>query len=288
MAEDLSVLGSPSYLQSAGELGIGMQRNKLAQQQQNTDAVNKAGALPKAIATQGVEQQMSKITIDDNLAKGLAKMTGQDWSSSVGTKWDPKVFTPMVTGMAQAKYHSDLLNDHDKLEQMKEDAAAKKQKDEDDAKAKRQADEDKAKKDREDKALKNKKDIAGNKGTKTQKEDSSGAWFKKMQDSGKALVAAQQKKGGLPATGLAANIKNKVLGQDPGDAAKIGSLKQMVMEYRTAKDNYNKKAQAEGLAPQPADPASDAAMDALTGHVTQQENLQKQPNATTTKLPGLE
>lgn len=149
MAEDLSVLGSPSYLQSAGELGIGMQRNKLAQQGQNQDAVDNAGALPKAIATQGVEQQMSKITIDDNLAKGLAKMTGQDWSSSVGTKWDPKVFTPMVTGMAQAKYHSDLLNDHDKLEHMKEDAAAKKQKDEDDAKTKRQSDEDAAKAKRE-------------------------------------------------------------------------------------------------------------------------------------------
>jgi hypothetical protein len=302
MAEQL--IGSPSDLSTAGQLGLGDQERELQQQTQTQNQIQQDTALPQQAAAGALGQKMDQITIDDNLAKGLTKMTGQDWSSSVGTKWRPDVFTALTTGMAQAKYRQDVLEGRVDLQKDKE--TFQKQKDDAD-----NADKEKRASDAAIAAQKRTETTAGATKTaattkakgetdsaeiranaaaanKAKAQDGSGAWFKKMQDSGKALVAAQQKKGGLPDTGLGADIKNKVFGQSSGDAAKIGSLKQMVQEYRTARDNYNKKAQAEGLTPQPADPAADAALDALTGQVQQQENLQKQPNATTNKLPGLE
>ena len=146
---DMSVLGSPAYLQTAGALGIDMQKQKLAEQENTQNQVDKATALPQDMARAAVGKQMNQIEITPQLADGLTKMTGQDWKGSVGTKWAPEVFTPMVTGMSQAKYHSDLMESKADLEKMRADYQQKKQDSEDAAKAKRQSDEDAAKAERD-------------------------------------------------------------------------------------------------------------------------------------------
>jgi hypothetical protein len=50
----------------------------------------------------------NQVTISPQIAKGLEKMTGQKWDQAVGTKWNANVFTAIVTGMTQAKYHQDV------------------------------------------------------------------------------------------------------------------------------------------------------------------------------------
>lgn len=81
----------------------------------------------EAGAKQSAINDANSITITPQMAKGLKSVTGQSWDQTVGTKWRGDVFTAVTTGMAQSKYHQDLLNDKDRLESMKEEAGKNKQ-----------------------------------------------------------------------------------------------------------------------------------------------------------------
>lgn len=288
----LTEMGSdPALISTGGQLGEALQG------QQNKEQAQSNQEAQTALGQQAPPSQQ-KIKIDKQMAAGLGD------PSLEGTSWDPHLLMAVTKIHGASDYHqkaidAGLLKEEKKGDTAKSVAeiragattgAAKTRADAETGSAtiRSKGAVDSAKVGAQGRVDAAKVSAGAKKGVQTAKQDGSSAWFKKMQDSGKALIAAQQKKGGLPATGMGADIKNAVFGKDPGDAAKLGTLKQMVMEYRVAKDNYNKKAQAEGLAPQPSDPAADAAMDALVGQTTQQDNLKQQPNATTTKLPGLD
>lgn len=67
-----------------------------------------------------------KVTITPQLAKGLKDSTGDDsWLQAMGTKMDPRIYSSLLTMGVKAKHDSDLINDRDKLEEMREQARAK-------------------------------------------------------------------------------------------------------------------------------------------------------------------
>lgn len=108
-----------------------IQGQKNVQQGQAQDRANVAQAPSNAAAKEGAvdkaANEANQITITPQMAKGLKSMTGQSWDQTVGTKWKPEVFTAVTTGMAQAKYHQDVLSGKIDIEKAKEDSAKAKQ-----------------------------------------------------------------------------------------------------------------------------------------------------------------
>lgn len=115
-----SVTGNAQLIESQREIPqkIGMEQAATAQAPDN--AAGKMGAETTA------QNNANMVSISPQMAAGLEKMTGQKWDQTVGTKWRSDVFTAIVTGMAQAKYHQDVLTGKVTVEKMKEGASAEK------------------------------------------------------------------------------------------------------------------------------------------------------------------
>jgi hypothetical protein len=107
-----------------------IQGQKDTQQRQSLEEVQTAQAPANEEARAKAQAQGSaagnQVTISPQIAKGLEKMTGQKWDQAVGTKWNANVFTAIVTGMTQAKYHQDVQSGKIVVEGMKEAGAEKK------------------------------------------------------------------------------------------------------------------------------------------------------------------
>lgn len=257
---------------AGGQLGLGMQSNALKAQELNQKAIQDAQELPQKQALQGQsenaasdlsrqesnqEQQRDMVTINPQVAEALgdSKLTGLKMKASMfgalaNLKGRADMFRKPVYGTVDGKKTIGRMDYNEAGDLVWIPAKG-------------------------DEGAPPKPSVT----SKVPAGDTSSRWFKHMQDSGRALVAAQGKKGGIPGTGVMSTLKGKMGMGDKGDASKLAGLKQLVQEYRTARDNYNKKAASEGLSPQPSDPVADAAMDALTASINQQDNLQNQPSA---------
>ena len=266
----LSEMGSsPALLGTAGQLGLGMQEKGIEEQKITEQAIEQAGKLPAAAAEAVLSKKINQITITPELAKGLKSMTGQDWDASVGTKWDPAVFTPMVGGMTQAKYHADLLSNRDLLEKMREEAAQKRV-------------------ETQQAGATERKGIATPKSPTPPKVTSAKDWLGQANSASKALISQFKGKGGVPSMGLIDEFRGMIGRPDKKKQAQFAALKQQAQVYRTAWNNYQAAAKTEGLPPEVEDPETAQAIDALLSVDSQNKNENTQPNATITKLPGLE
>lgn len=93
-------------------------------------------------------------------------------------------------------------------------------------------------------------------------------WFDNTSKAKNKLLDAFSKKGGIPKDtndpSWLGKIKEFTMGKDKKSEAQRAALKQTAQEYQTARDNYNKKAKAKGLAVLPEDPNLDEAINTLT------------------------
>lgn len=89
-------------------------------------------------------------------------------------------------------------------------------------------------------------------------------WFDDAAKAKNKIMDAFTKKGGIPKTDdLPSKIQEFFTGPDKKKGAQLAVLKQTAQQYQTARDNYNKKAKAKGLAELPEDPDLDQAVNAL-------------------------